>query len=103
MAASLLSLTLAPRGTEWTEQQQMTCAKGKEWELLNEERHVRESQHSLAAAPAHNDTLSACIPGAVYSFVVSAQIARWRERGGQEEKMGGGKSREQVMGSKMWC
>lgn len=114
VAASLLSLTLAPKGTE---QQQMTCAKGKEWELLNEERHVRESQHSLAAAPAHNDTLSACIPGAFYSFVVSVQIARRRERGGQEEKMGGEEKAESgngfqnvVLGSRIepvmffcWC
>lgn len=59
VAASLPSLTLARRGKEGMEQQQMTCAKGKEWELLNEEQHVRESQHSLAAAPAHHDTRSA--------------------------------------------
>lgn len=59
VAASLLSLTLARRGLGGMEQQQMTCAKGKEWELLNEERHVRESQHSLAAALAHHDTRSA--------------------------------------------
>lgn len=88
--ASRLSLTLAQRGLEGTEQQQMTCAKGKEWELLNEERHVRESQHSLAAAPAHHDARSASVPGAFYSFVVSAQIRQRRKRGGQEEKMRGG-------------